>query len=83
MVWGCMGWCGVGQLAEIEGKIDADQFVSILEDHLLPSLEESGTPENQVTFNRTITQSTSQRRPRTGWKTTISLSLTVLHSLQT
>ena len=38
MVWGCMGWNGVGQLAEIEGKMDADQFVSILEEHLLPGL---------------------------------------------
>ena len=50
MVWGCMGWNGVGQFAEIEGKMDADQFVSILEDHLLPSLEESGIPEEQVIF---------------------------------
>ena len=40
-----MGWNGIGQLAEIEGKMDADQFVSLLEDHLLPSLEESGIPE--------------------------------------
>ena len=52
MVWGCMGWNGVGQLAEIEGKMDADQFVSILEDHLLPSLEKSGIPEEQVIFQQ-------------------------------
>ena len=45
---GCMGWNGIGQLAEIEGKMDADQFVCILEDHLLPSLEESGIPEEHV-----------------------------------
>ena len=45
-----MGTLTVGQLAEIEGKMDADQFVSILEDHLLPSLEESGIPEEQVIF---------------------------------
>src|SRR3979490_2242067 len=35
---------------------------------------------NRYFFNRTMTQSTSQRRPRTGWKTTISLSLTGLQS---
>ena len=52
IVWGCMGWNGVSQLAEIEGKMDADQFVSILEDHLLPSLEESGIPEEQVIFQQ-------------------------------
>ena len=38
MVWGCMGWNGVGELAEVEGKMDADWYVEILEDHLLPSL---------------------------------------------
>ena len=32
--------------------MDADQFVSILEDHLLPSLEESGIPEEQVIFQQ-------------------------------
>ena len=39
-------WDGM-VLAEIEGKMDADQFVSILEDHLLPSLEESGFLRNR------------------------------------
>jgi len=38
MVWGCMGWNGVGQLAEVEGRMDAEQYVSILEDYLLPSM---------------------------------------------
>ena len=42
-----MGWNGVGRLAEIEGKMDADQFVSILEDHLLPSLEEKKILRNR------------------------------------
>src|SRR5229473_8508669 len=42
MVWGCMGWEGVGQLAEVEGRMNADQYVAILEDHLVPSIEESG-----------------------------------------
>jgi transposase len=52
MVWGCMGWNGVGQLAEIEGKMDADQYVSILEDHMLPSLEESGISGEEVIFQQ-------------------------------
>ena len=38
MVRGCMGCNGVGELAEVEGKMDADWYVEILEDHLLPSL---------------------------------------------
>ena len=26
MVWGCMGWNGVGMLIEVKGKINADQY---------------------------------------------------------
>ena len=52
MVWGCMGWNGVGQLAEIEGRMNADQYVSILEDHMLPSLEESGLSEEEMIFQQ-------------------------------
>jgi DDE superfamily endonuclease len=52
MVWGCMGWEGVGRLAEVEGKMDADQYVSILEDNLLPSLEESGFSAEDVIFQQ-------------------------------
>jgi hypothetical protein len=52
MVWGCMEWNEVGHLAEVEGRMDADQYVSILEDHMLPSLEESGIPEDEVIFQQ-------------------------------
>ena len=49
---GVYGMYGVGQLAEIEGKMDADQFLSILDDHLLPSLEKNVIPEEQVIFQQ-------------------------------
>jgi len=52
MVWGCMGWNGVGQLAEVEGRMDADQYVSILEDHLLPSMENSGISTQKLIFQQ-------------------------------
>jgi len=52
MVWGCMGWEGVGDLAEVEGRMDANQYVDILENHLLPSMEESGVPEEDVIFQQ-------------------------------
>lgn len=52
MVWGCMGWNGVGRLAEIEGRMDAKQLVEILEDHLLPSIEESGIPREDFIFQQ-------------------------------
>src|SRR6267154_1698059 len=47
-----MGWKGVGRLAEVEGKMNADQYVSILEDNLLPSLEESGFSAKDVIFQQ-------------------------------
>ena len=50
MVWGCMGWEGVGKLAEVEGRMDAIQYVDILENNLLPSLKESGIPLEDAIF---------------------------------
>jgi len=52
MIWGCMGWEGVGHLAEVEGRMDANQYVDILEDNLLPSLEESGISLENVIFQQ-------------------------------
>jgi len=37
MVWGCMGWDGVGYATRIEGKMDSDLYVSIMEDELQES----------------------------------------------
>src|SRR5713101_766101 len=55
-VWGRkdygMGWEGVGQLAEVEGRMDGDQYVAILEDHLVPSIEESGIFEEEAIFQQ-------------------------------
>ena len=31
MVWGCIGWNGVGILSEVEDRMDAEQYVAILE----------------------------------------------------
>jgi hypothetical protein len=28
MVWGCMGWNGVGMLAEIEGRMNSAQYMA-------------------------------------------------------
>ena len=52
MVWGCMGWEGVGKLAEVEERMDANQYVDILKDNLLPSLEESGVSLEDVIFQQ-------------------------------
>ena len=52
MVWGCMGWNGVGRMCEVVGRMNAEQFVDILEGNLLPSIEESGIPDGQAIFQQ-------------------------------
>ena len=50
MVWRCIGWNDVGVLSEVEGRMDAEQYVAILEAGLLQSLGESGIPEGDIIF---------------------------------
>lgn len=38
MVWGCFAARGVGKLHFIEGTVNAEKYIRILEDHLLPSV---------------------------------------------
>ena len=52
MVWGCIGWNDVGVLSEVEGRMDAEQYVAILEGGLLQSMEDSGIPANEVIFQQ-------------------------------
>uniref|UniRef100_A0AAY5K6I9 Tc1-like transposase DDE domain-containing protein n=1 Tax=Esox lucius TaxID=8010 RepID=A0AAY5K6I9_ESOLU len=37
MVWGCMGACGMGSLHIWKGTINADSYIQVLEQHMLPS----------------------------------------------
>ena len=39
MVWGCMGWKGVGKLIEVQGKMDGEQYCEILEEGVEESIE--------------------------------------------
>ena len=50
MVWGCIGWNGVGVLSEVEGRMYAEQYVAIFEGGLLQSMEDSGISANEVIF---------------------------------
>ena len=50
-----MGWNGVGILAEVEGMMDAEQYMAIFDDHLLPSIHESGiSKEDNKIVNTSI-----------------------------
>ena len=39
MLWGCMGWEGIGYACRIEGKMDGELYELILGDELMNSLE--------------------------------------------
>ena len=52
MVWGCMGWNGVGILAEVEGRMDAIQYVDILEDNLDKSRKKLKLQKKKTIFQQ-------------------------------
>lgn len=52
MVWGCMGWSGVGKMVYVEGKMDAEQYCSILDDGLLGSLEKFNLETDNIIFQQ-------------------------------
>jgi hypothetical protein len=52
MVWGCMGWDGVGYATRIEGKMDADLYVSIMEDELQESLHYYNKTPTDIIFQQ-------------------------------
>ena len=39
MVWGCMGWNGVGKLVEVQVKMNPEQYCEILDDGMEESFE--------------------------------------------
>jgi len=52
MVWGYMRWNRVGTLCEVEGRMNAKQYISILEECLLRSMEESDIDEEDNIFQQ-------------------------------
>ena len=52
MVWGCMGWNGVGKLIEVLGKMDAEQYCQILEDGVTESFEMLELAEGEQIFQQ-------------------------------
>ena len=52
MVWGCMGWNGVGKLVEVVGKMDASQYVEILESGVVESFEALDMEEDEQYFQQ-------------------------------
>jgi len=52
MVWGYMGWNGVGKLIEVQGAMDAQQYYDILDDRVVESFEKLEVPEKKRIFQQ-------------------------------
>jgi transposase len=52
MVWGCMMWEGPGMACKIDGRMDGQLYVDILEDDLQASLEYYGKEPEDVIFQQ-------------------------------
>lgn len=50
MMWGCMLWEGPGFACKIDGKMDADLYVNILEDEFQQSLQYYNKTSNNIIF---------------------------------
>ena len=47
-----MGWNGVGMLTEVEGRIDAKQYVEIIDQHLSQSTKDLGISLEKAIFQQ-------------------------------
>ena len=52
MVWGCMLWDGVGYACRIDGKMDGDLYVKILEEDVQASLSHYGKSGGEVIYQQ-------------------------------
>jgi len=50
MVWGCIGWNGVGKLVEVQGIMDAVQYCEILDEGVVESFEKLEMEEEERIF---------------------------------
>ena len=69
MIWGCMFWEGPGYATKIDGRKDADLFVSILDNELQESIKFYNKNPQTSFFSRTMTPNTRAKRPKNGFKT--------------
>ena len=83
MLWGCMMWEGPGYACKIDGRMDGDLYIKILEDELQDSLEYSIMVKALLisSFSRIMTPSTPAKRPRTGFNPMVSRFCHGQHSL--
>ena len=52
MIWGCMFWEGPGYATKIDGRMDADLFVSTLDDELQESIKFYNKKPTDILFQQ-------------------------------
>jgi len=52
MVWGCMLWDGVGYACKIDGRMDGDLYIKILEEDVQASISHYGKSAGDVIFQQ-------------------------------
>lgn len=52
MVWGVISWNGVGRLYRIHGNVNAAAYLQILQEGLLPSLDDAGVQTWEVVYQQ-------------------------------
>ncbi len=55
MVWGCISAYGMGSLHVLEGTINAERYMKVLEQHMLPSRGRVFQQDNAKTHTAAIT----------------------------
>ena len=68
MLWGCFGWEGPGYVMKIEGKMDANLYVSILEGALQDSLEYWGQTPHDIVFQQDNNPKHTSKKAKTWFK---------------
>ncbi len=52
MIWGCMTWEGVGYATKIDGKMDGDLYISILDDELQATMDFYDVTADNIIFQQ-------------------------------
>jgi len=65
MVWGCTLWEGYGYACKIEGKMDAELYTGILDDHLLESLTHYDKDPEDIVFQQDNDPKHTSKKART------------------
>ena len=52
MVWGCIGWNGVGKLVEVQGAMKSQQYCDIMNIGVVESFEKLEIPKEERVFQQ-------------------------------